>query len=108
LWQRFFIVVLAAINLFLIYQLLWSNQGVFDYVELKKHHDRLEQRIQEMEDRCRRLSEEIRWLSSDKEYLEKIIRTEMHYLKDGEILYLFPDAPSENQENPGQSNASQD
>ncbi len=90
-WRQVLLGVLFLVNVFFVYRLLWSDQGLFAYLEMKKRHDALEERIQEADEKSLKLSQEIRWLKSDKAYQEKVIRWQMNFLRKNEILYLFRD-----------------
>lgn len=89
-WLRFFLGCLLALNLLLAYRLLFTNQGYFAYRELTTHYEDVAGRIEELKQENVRLSREIRLLKDDREYIEKMIREQMQFVKDGEILYVFP------------------
>ncbi|WFS64074.1 septum formation initiator family protein [Pseudodesulfovibrio thermohalotolerans] len=86
-----FAAVLVCINLFLFTRLIWSDQGVFAYLELKNRYEVLRQKIESVDARSLDLSQEIRKLKSDKGYQEKVIRERMNFIKKDELLYIFPD-----------------
>ena len=88
------IALLLLINLFLLFRLIWSDQGVFAYLELKNRYEVLQAKIQDVDDKSLDLSQEIRRLKSDKAYQEKVIRERMNFVKKDEILYIFPDETS--------------
>ena len=93
LWRRCILGVLIALNIFLLYWFLWSEQGIFQYRDLQHKYQTLESRIQELDQQNLRLSQEIRMLQNDREHIEKMIRQQMNYVKENEILYL-PENPS--------------
>lgn len=86
-----FAVLLVCINLFLLTRLIWSDQGVFAYLELKNRYEVLRQKIDAVDTRSLDLSQEIRKLKSDKAYQEKVIRERMNFVRKDELLYIFPD-----------------
>ncbi|OIQ48755.1 Cell division protein FtsB [Pseudodesulfovibrio hydrargyri] len=86
-----FVALLVAINLFLLTRLIWSDQGVFAYLELKNRYEVLRRKIETVDARSLDLSQEIRKLKSDKAYQEKVIREKMNFVKKDELLYIFPD-----------------
>jgi cell division protein FtsB len=90
LWQRIFIGFSLAINLVLIYSLIWGDQGFDAYRILKEQHQLLEERMQDLDAMNIALSREIRLLQSDEKYQEKVIRNRFNFVKDNEILYIFP------------------
>lgn len=88
--------LLICLNLFLIYRLVWSDQGVFAYMELKNRYEHLESRIRAADAKGIDLTEEIKRLRSDRTYQEQVIREQMKYVKKDEILYIFPETSEEN------------
>jgi cell division protein FtsB len=87
--RALFLVALLCGNLVLIYSLLWSEHGLFAYLNLKERHTELSRKVDVAESSNVALSREIIWLREDRRYLEKIIRTQMNYLKGDEVLYIF-------------------
>lgn len=85
------IALLLFINLFLLFRLIWSDQGVFAYLELKNRYEALQARIEGVDEQSLDLSQEIRRLKSDAAYQEKVVRERMNFVKKDEILYIFPD-----------------
>ncbi|WP_408005366.1 FtsB family cell division protein [Pseudodesulfovibrio sp. S3-i] len=85
------IALLLFINLFLLIRLIWSDQGIFAYLELKNRYDVLQQKIDGVDGKSLDLSQEIRKLKSDKGYQEKIVRERMNFVKKDELLYIFPE-----------------
>lgn len=85
------VALLVAINAFLLTRLIWSDQGVFAYLELKNRYDVLQKKIEAVDGRSLDLSQEIRKLKSDKGYQEKVIRERMNFVRKDELLYIFPD-----------------
>lgn len=85
------IALLLVINLFLMFRLIWSDQGIFAYLELKSRYEVLQSKIDNVDKESLDLSQEIRRLKSDKAYQEKIVRERMNFVRKDEILYIFPD-----------------
>ncbi len=85
-----FVVLLLVINLFLMFRLVWNDQGIFAYLELKARYEALQAKIDKVDGRSLDLSQEIRRLKADKFYQEKIVRERMNFVKQDEILYIFP------------------
>jgi len=85
------VALLLIINLFLLFRMIWSDQGIFAYLELKSRYETLQSRIDSVDGKSLDLSQEIRRLKSDKAYQEKIVRERMNFVKQDEILYIFPD-----------------
>jgi cell division protein FtsB len=85
--------LLLSFVLFLIYILIWSDQGYLAFRDMQDHSRTIEERLAGVEEENRRLSRNIRILKHDREHLEKVIKTETHWLKEDEVLYLFPSTP---------------
>ncbi|WP_243546598.1 FtsB family cell division protein [Pseudodesulfovibrio tunisiensis] len=83
---------LVLLNLFLVVRLMWTDQGVFAYLELKNRYEVLHQRLENVDAGNMDLSLEIRRLKTDRAYQEKVIRERMNFIKKDEILYIFPEA----------------
>jgi len=92
------VALLLFINLFLLFRLVWSDQGVFTYLELKNRYEALEEKIKGVDTESLDLSQEIRRLKSDKAYQEKVVRERMNFVKKDEILYIFPDGKAKSAE----------
>lgn len=83
--------VLVAVNLLLLFRLLWSDQSIFAYADLKDRHDQLVRRLEKAEERNVELTREIKRLKNDEKYQEKIVRERLNFVREGEILYVFPE-----------------
>ena len=92
MWRHLLFGFSLVINLVLVYRLIWSDQGFVAYKSLKEQHLGLESRIKELDEKNRIVSREIRLLQSDEKYQEKVIRKRLNFVKDNEILYIFPGA----------------
>lgn len=91
-WQKVFVGFSVVINAVLLYSLIWGGQGLHAYRNLKEQHQVLENRIRELDALNVALSREIRLLQSDEKYQEKVIRNRFNFVKDNEILYIFPES----------------
>ena len=92
------VALLLFINLFLLFRLIWSDQGVFSYFELRNRYAFLQEKIDAVDKQSLDLSQEIRRLKSDKAYQEKVVRERMNFVKKDEILYIFPDEKAKSAE----------
>lgn len=88
--RRIVLVVSLALNLVLVYNLIWGNSGAIAYKELRSRCDVLEESIKRIADSNLALSKEIRLLQSDEKYIEKMIRNRLNFVRNNEILYIFP------------------
>lgn len=91
-WQRVFVGFSLVINVILVYSLIWGGQGLNAYRNLKEQYQTLEDRVKDLDARNITLSREIRLLQADAQYQEKVIRNRFNFVKDDEILYIFPES----------------
>ena len=85
------IAFLILLNIFLAYRLIWGEQGILAHQQLKEQSATLEARLEDLSRYQQFLSDEIRLLKSDSAHMESIIRSRLNYVKDNEILYMFPE-----------------
>ncbi|MGE4552334.1 MAG: septum formation initiator family protein [Desulfovibrionaceae bacterium] len=93
--RRVVLAGLVLVNVVLLWGLVASDHGVFAYLDLKDRHDRLVQDTAEADRTSRVLSREIRLLTSDAAYQEKVVRERLNYVREDEVLYLFPGPSAE-------------
>lgn len=61
-----------------------------EYRELKGQYASLKEKISSLDAQNMALSRDIRLLQSDSQYVEKMVRQKLRYLRENEIVYLFP------------------
>lgn len=93
--RRVFLILLIGLNFLLAFRLLAGDKGLFAYRELREDHQRMQERLAHADRRALELSQEIRLLKSDRDYLMDTIRKRMNYLAKDEIVYVFPDTQSD-------------
>ncbi len=100
-WLRVFLLLfLGVINLVIFGRMLWGSTGLIEYMALKNQYAQLREKAASLDAQNLALSRSIRLVKSDNQYMEKMIRQRLHYLRDNEILYLFGSAE---QKRPGAS-----
>ncbi len=87
--KRILLAVLVVVNLVLLFRLIWSEHGVFAYMNMRERGEKLEAQLQEIDAKSLELSKEIRRLKGDKAYQAMVIRDRMNYVKGNEVLYIF-------------------
>ncbi|MDR2892381.1 MAG: septum formation initiator family protein [Deltaproteobacteria bacterium] len=90
-YRYLFLGISLALNALLLWALVWGNNGLVAYENLEQEYSALNGRIGELNARNIELSREIRLLQSDRKYIEQTIRNRLNFVKDNEILYIFPD-----------------
>jgi len=88
--RRLVLAVSLLLNMVLVYNLIWGERGIIAYKELRLRCDALEERIRQAGESNLELSKEIRLLQSDEKYIEKTIRNRLNFVRNNEILYIFP------------------
>lgn len=84
-------------------KMVWGPGGIVEYRDLKRQYTALQNEIAELDAKNMALSRDIRLLQTDNKYVEKMVRQKLRYLRDNEIVYLFPAAESQNGANPNDS-----
>jgi cell division protein FtsB len=92
IWRVSILVTLTLINMMLFGRMIWGSTGLLEYRELKNQHSALQKQLENLDAKNLSLSREIRMLQSDRQYMEKMVRQHLHYVRENEVLYLFDDA----------------
>lgn len=95
-WRTTLIVLLGLLNIALLGKLLWSNTGILEYLQLKKQLADLRSEIVQLDAENLALSREIRLLQTDRQYVEKMVRHHLHYLRENELVYIFASSSDKN------------
>lgn len=88
--RRIVFAVSIVLNVVLIYNLIWGDRGIIAYKDLRSRCATLQADLDKTHKSNQDLSQEIRLLQSDDKYLEKVIRNRMNFVRENEILYIFP------------------
>lgn len=88
-WRVAILLILGVINLALFSRMIWGPTGIMEYRDLKNRYASLRESIARLDAENLALSKDIRLLQSDGQYMEKMIRQKLHYVRDNEIVYLF-------------------
>jgi len=87
--RRILLGFLIFVNIVLLFRLVWTEHGLFAYMNMRKRSVKLQNQLQEVDVKSLELSKEIRRLKNDRSYQETVIRERMNYVKDSEVLYIF-------------------
>lgn len=91
-WRVLILVTLVMVDIALFGKMVWGPGGILEYRELKNQYAALQGQIADLDSQNRALSRDIRLLQSDDQYVEKMVREKLRYLRDNEIVYIFPNA----------------
>lgn len=81
----------AALNLALLWALIWGGQGLVTYKGLRAELNELTAKAEALAQKNLELSREIQLLESDEKYIEQVIRKRLNFIKENEIWYIFPE-----------------
>jgi len=101
MFWKIVIVALLILNGLLVFHLIWGENSFLTYLERKKISRAMEEDIELVEEANLNLSRKIRLLKNDSEYLEKVIRGELHFVKPDEMIYLFSEEADPNHPHKG-------
>ena len=80
---------LGIINFLLFFFMVWGQNGLLAFKELKVQLAKLQATKVELDAQNLQLSHEIRLLKTDKSYQEKMIRQRLRYIRNNELVYIF-------------------
>ncbi len=89
------LVICIVLNTVLFYSLIWGDRGTLAYTTLKQQCFELEEEINSLDKNNAQLQKEITLLKTDTQYMEKMIRKKLNFVKNDEILYIFPHQSTE-------------
>lgn len=90
-WKIGTLSIAILLNIILVFRLIWGTHSLFSYKELRFQYNIVEQELKKYDGIIAALSEEIQLLQNNPEYMEKMIRQHLNFVKDNQILYLFTD-----------------
>ncbi len=76
-------------NIFALSNILFGEQSIIALQNAKESLNKIKMQIEEVDHKNAQYSTEIRLLTTDQAYLEKIIRQQLNYVKGSEIIYIF-------------------
>lgn len=97
-WRVTLIVLLGLMNIYLFSRVVWGPTGIMEYRNLKGQLLSLREDVGRLDAENRALSRDIRLLQSDGQYVEKLVRQRLHYMRDNEIVYIFTDTLNDRSE----------
>ena len=80
---------LLLLNAALFSRLMWGSGSIYAWSALKEKQSELTQELAALNEQRASLSREIRLLKTDPDYVEKVIRQRLNYVRKNEVLYLF-------------------
>ncbi len=86
---RVLVLLFCLLDVLLAFQLIWGGTGAMAYLHLRTTAARLQTEIDSLDRHNVLLSEDIRRIKDSPAYLERVVRTELNFVADNEILYVF-------------------
>lgn len=87
--KRIFLFILCIINIFLVFKIFDDESGLPVYKDLKLKIESVQEKINDVEHRNRQISSEIRILKKNDRYVERLIKRELFYVADNELMYIM-------------------
>jgi cell division protein FtsB len=84
--------MMVVLILSLVSMVLYSDKGLFDYLNLEKEKKGLVATRDQWQEKNRVLYQEIKRLRSDLNYIEKAARKDLGLVKENELVYIFEPA----------------
>jgi cell division protein FtsB len=88
-WRTLFLGFALLLNVTLGYRLFFSEQSFFAWQGVQRHFSNMQQQLLDIQQKLTFLSEEIRLLQSNNDYIERAVRERLNYVRENEILYVF-------------------
>lgn len=87
--SRIILILLLALNCFLLYQFVWGENSLNRYLQIKEQKTELQTRVERIKQENLELSRQIRNLKNNTSYLKRVIRSKMNLLRSNEVIYLM-------------------
>lgn len=94
-WKSTILTFAILMNITLCYSMFLGDRSLFVWKDLQEKHASLTQELNLINAQKSDLSQQIRLLQTDPDYVETIIRQRLNYVKENEILYIFGDNKKE-------------
>jgi cell division protein FtsB len=87
--KQIFLFLLCVVNIFLVFKIFDDDSGLPVYKDLKIKIDGVQEKIDDVDLRNRRISSEIRILKKNEQYVNRLIKRELFYVADNELMYIL-------------------
>ncbi len=85
---KLFFFLCLGLNLVLAYNFFLGQEGLGEYLHRRELKADLVQELEQVQKQNLELSQRIRLLQDDVLYLEKVVRSELHFVQEDEVLYV--------------------
>ena len=87
--KQIFLFILCVVNIFIVFKIFDEDSGLPAYKDLKVKIDNVQEKINDVDSRNRQISSEIRILKKNDHYVERLIKRELFYVADNELMYII-------------------
>jgi cell division protein FtsB len=87
--KQIFLFLFCIINIFIVFKIFDEESGLPAYKDLKVKIDSVKEKINDVDFRNRQISSEIRILKKNEQYVERLIKRELFYVADNELMYII-------------------
>jgi regulatory protein YycI of two-component signal transduction system YycFG len=87
--KQIFLFILCVVNIFLVFKIFDDDSGLPVYKDLKIKIDGVQERIGDVDLLNRKVSSEIRILKKNDQYVNRLIKRELFYVADNELMYIL-------------------
>ncbi|PKN41907.1 MAG: hypothetical protein CVU60_09120 [Deltaproteobacteria bacterium HGW-Deltaproteobacteria-18] len=87
--NQIFLFLLCIINIFLVFKIFDEDSGMPVYKDLKIKIESVQEKINDIDFRNRQISSEIRILKKNDQYVNRLIKRELFYVADNELMYIL-------------------
>ncbi|WP_043810484.1 FtsB family cell division protein [Desulfomicrobium baculatum] len=87
--KQIFLFLLCVVNIFLVFKIFDDDSGLPVYKDLKIKIDGVQEKIDDVDLRNRQISSEIRILKKNDQYVNRLIKRELFYVADNELMYIL-------------------
>ena len=87
--KRIFLFILCIVNIFIMFKIFDEESGLPAYKDLKVKIEGVQEKINDVDFRNRQISSEIRILKKNDQYVERLIKRELFYVADNELMYII-------------------
>lgn len=87
--NQIFLFLLCIINIFLVFKIFDEDSGLPVYNDLKIKIESVQEKIDNVDFRNREISSEIRILKKNDLYVNRLIKRELFYVADNELMYIL-------------------
>jgi cell division protein FtsB len=84
-----------ALVAFLAFHVVFGANGMVVYTQKRTEFKRLQGETEHLDEENRSLAHQVDALKTDPKAIEKEARDQLHYAKEGEIIYLLPQKPAD-------------